>query len=95
MITNKPQFVKILSISLIVFIGVLVIALITNIVKSVNLEAKEQKLKNQLALLEQTAEKNKTEIDYKQSSDYTDRYAREYLDMSNEDEEVYVGESRE
>jgi hypothetical protein len=34
---------------------------------------------------------NQTEIEYKQSSDYTDKYAKEYLDKSDEDEEVYVG----
>ena len=93
MITNKPQFVKILSVSLIAFIGILIVALVANIIKSVNLSAKERELKNQLASLEQTIQKNQTEIEYKQSSDYTDRYAREYLDKSNPDEEVYVGVS--
>ena len=91
LITNKPQFVKILSISLIAFIGILLISLGANIINSMVLASKEAKLKRELALLEQTANKNQTEIEYKQSSDYTDKYAKEYLDKSDEDEEVYVG----
>lgn len=91
MITNKPQFVKILSISLIAFIGILLISLGANIINSMILASKEAQLKRELALLEQTANKNQTEIEYKQSSDYTDKYAKEYLDKSDEDEEVYVG----
>ncbi len=91
MVTNKTQFVKILSVSLIAFIGLLIVALVTNIIKSASLASKEQELRNQLISLEQTVQKNQTEIEYKQSSDYTDRYAREYLDKSNANEEIYVG----
>lgn len=95
LITNKPQFIKILSISLIIFIGLLLVSLGTNIVRAISLTAQENALKAELVRLNQTAEQNQTEIEYKQSSDYTDRYAREHLDMSNEDEEVYVGVNEE
>jgi cell division protein FtsB len=69
----------------------LIIALGSNIINAINLSAREKQLKQELARLEQTASKNQAEIEYKQSSDYSDRYAREHLDKSNPDEEVFVG----
>ena len=91
MIKNKQQFYKILSVSLIIFIGILLVSLGANLIKGISLAARRQQLVSELAKLEQTAQKNQSEIDYKQSSDYADRYARENLGMSKEDEEVYVG----
>lgn len=91
MIRNKNQFVKILSISFIVFIGILLISLCANLIQSLTLATRRRNLTAELERLEQTISKNQTEIEYKQSSDYADRYAREHLDKSNPDEEVYVG----
>lgn len=95
MIRNKPQFVKILSVSLIIFIALLVVSLGANIIRYISLTSRENALKSELARLEQTASNNQTEIEYKQTSDYTDRYARENLDMSKKDEEVFVGTDEE
>ena len=91
MLTNKRQFVKILSVSLVILIALLVFSICFNLVKGIYLTSKKQALEKELALLEQTLQKNKDEIEFMQSSDYTDKFAREHLGLSNKDEEVYQG----
>ena len=88
---NKRQFVKILSVSFIILIALILFSICFNLVKGISLKSQKQALQSQLNSLQATIEQNKAEIEYKQSADYTDRYAREYLDMNSEDEKIYKG----
>lgn len=91
MLANKRQFFKILSVSLVILIALLVFSICFNLVKGVYLTSQKQALEKELALLEQTLQKNKAEIEFMQSKDYTDRFAREHLGLNHDNEEVYQG----
>lgn len=91
MLKNKQQFVKILSVSLVLLNVLLVVSLSVNIIKGITLSSKKQRLENDLALLEQATQKNEQEIQFKQSQDYIDRFSREHLGLNNKNEEIYKG----
>ena len=91
MFSDKRWLVKTLSISFIILSALILISLCFSLVKGIYLTGRKKELQAQLSLLEQTIQKNQAEIEYKQSDDYIDRYAREHLDKKNEDEEVYKG----
>ena len=69
----------------------LLVALIINIVKLSNVNAKKAEL---LAKIEQTQtmiEDNQSTLNYITSQEYIDQYAREYLNMIGKDEEAFTG----
>ncbi|MBQ8882397.1 MAG: septum formation initiator family protein [Clostridia bacterium] len=88
---QKTNLIKIITASAIVFMVLLLVALIINIVKLSNVNAKKAEL---LAKIEQTQtmiEDNQSTLNYITSQEYIDQYAREYLNMIGKDEEAFTG----
>lgn len=88
---QKTNLIKIITASAIVFMALLLVALIINIVKLSNVNAKKAEL---LAKIEQTQtmiEDNQSTLNYITSQEYIDQYAREYLNMIGKDEEAFTG----
>ena len=73
------------------FIVLLLVALITNLVRLAGSNSRKAELEAQLAALDRQIEENNSIIDYRQSEEYVDAYAREYLNMIGRDEEAFTG----
>ncbi len=69
-----------------------VFALLYNIVSFANLAARRDALQEKSEMLAEIIDNNESEIEYRQTSEYVESYAREYLGMKYEEEEVYEAE---
>lgn len=92
---EKNKILRIITVSAIIIISLLVIALIINIVKLSKVNAKKAKLEQELAQIERQIERNNDEIDCISSDAYIDRYAREYLNMQGKDEQAFTGKEEQ
>lgn len=84
--TNKTV-AKIITAALAVLFLMLIIALIVNLVRLGAANDRAESLRAQNERLERLIEDGKNMIDYCNSSEFVEEYAREYLDM------VYRGET--
>ena len=75
----------------VVLFVLLLVALITNLVRLAGSNSRKAELEAQLAALDRQIEENNSIIDYRQSEEYVDAYAREYLNMIGRDEEAFTG----
>ena len=85
--TNKTV-IKIAVAAGAVLLVLLIIALIVNLVRLSAANSRREALEAQNARLEQLIGENDDMINYCQSSEFIDTYAREYLDMVYRDETV-------
>ena len=88
---DKVKLMKIITVSAIIFITVLAIALIINLVKLSNVNNKKAALEKELTEIQRKIEQNNSEIDYITTDEYIDQYAREYLNMHGKDEQAFTG----
>lgn len=86
---EKEKLLKIITVSVTVFIALLVISLIINLVKLSSMNSRKAELEAELIALDNQIQRNDATIDYVRSDEYIDRYAREYLDMIGKDEETF------
>lgn len=86
---EKEKLLKIITVSVTVFIALLVISLIINLVKLSSMNSRKAELEAELIALDNQIQRNDATIDYVRSDEYIDRYAREYLDMIGKDEEAF------
>ena len=89
--TNQTV-VKIVAAALALLFVMLLIALIVNLVRLGAVRDRKAALDAQNARLEQLIEKNDNMIEYCNSTEFIDEYAREYLDMVKRGEVVIGGE---
>lgn len=85
--SNNKTIIKIVGAALSVLFVLLVIALIINLVRLGAANDRKQSLTEQSARLDQLIEKNDNMIEYCNSTEFIEEYAREMLDM------VYRGET--
>ena len=90
--TDKAGVVKIITVALTIVICLLLVSLIGNLVKLSNTNAAIADAQSRLAQLQQIERDNQDTIKYMQSDDFAERYAREYLNLTNPDDEVFVSE---
>ncbi|MCH5154286.1 MAG: septum formation initiator family protein [Clostridiales bacterium] len=83
---NTPV-AKIIGVSLAILFLMLVIALIVNLVKLGAVNSRKESLAAQNARLERLIQSNEDMIEYCNSTEFVEEFAREYLDM------VYRGET--
>lgn len=88
---EKQSLIKILTASAITLIVILSVSLIVNVVKLTRLNKRKAELAASIADVERRIAENDDVIDYISTDEYIDRYAREYLNMTGEDEEAFVG----
>ena len=91
---DSKKLMRILTVSAIVFIALLAIALIINIVKLSNVNRKKAELSEQLAQIERQISEVQSESDRISSDAYIDQYAREYLNMQGKDEQAFTGKEK-
>lgn len=91
---EKNKIVRIITVSAVIFIVLLVIALIMNLVTLTRLNNRKAELESKLTEIREQIEANNAEIDYISSDEYIDAYAREYLNMKGKDEEAFTGKEK-
>ncbi len=84
--SSNKTVIKIIVVSLAVLLVLLIVALIVNIAKLSAANNRKDDLAAQSAYLDTVIAENGDLIDYCQTPEYIENYAREYLDM------VYRGE---
>ncbi len=87
--TNKKM--RIITVTAIVFIFLLIIALIVNIIRLSSINNRREKLEAQLLQLESQISDTQSQISYVTTDEYIDQYAREYLNMQGKDDKAFTG----
>lgn len=91
---EKNKIVRIITVSAVIFIVLLLIALVMNLVTLTRLNNRKAELESKLTEIREQIEVNNAEIDYISSDEYIDAYAREYLNMKGKDEEAFTGKEK-
>ena len=91
---EKNKIVRIMTVSAVIFIVLLLIALVMNLVTLTRLNNRKAELESKLTEIREQIEANNAEIDYISSDEYIDAYAREYLNMKGKDEEAFTGKEK-
>ena len=91
---DKNKIVRIITVSAVIFIVLLLIALVMNLVTLTRLNNRKAELESKLTEIREQIEANNAEIDYISSDEYIDAYAREYLNMKGKDEEAFTGKEK-
>ncbi|HCS94212.1 MAG TPA: hypothetical protein DIV38_00550 [Clostridiales bacterium] len=91
---EKNKIVRIITVSAVIFIVLLLIALVMNLVTLTRLNNRKAELESKLTEIREQIEANNAEIDYISSDEYIDAYAREYLNMKGKDEEAFTGKEK-
>lgn len=91
---EKNKIVRIITVSAVIFIVLLLIALVMNLVTLTRLNNRKAELESKLTKIREQIEANNAEIDYISSDEYIDAYAREYLNMKGKDEEAFTGKEK-
>lgn len=88
---KRIRILQLVTVAAVVLFVLLLVALITNLVRLAGSNSRKAELEAQLAALDRQIEENNSIIDYRQSEEYVDAYAREYLNMIGRDEEAFTG----
>lgn len=88
---KKEQIQTIIVISCVIFAVLMLVAMIMNLVKLAGASSRKAALEQEIAYLNELIDSNGSEIDYRKTKEYIDKYARDYLDMVGKDEIVFVG----
>lgn len=88
---KRIRILQLITVAAVVLFVLLLVALITNLVRLAGSNSRKAELEAQLAALDRQIEENNSIIDYRQSEEYVDAYAREYLNMIGRDEEAFTG----
>lgn len=81
----------IIIVACVVFALLMIIALVSNIVTLCVNTAKKADLEQQVLELQQQIADSEAEISYKETDEYIQDYAREYLNMTGADDVVFIG----
>ena len=73
---EKNKIVRIITVSAVIFIVLLLIALVMNLVTLTRLNNRKAELESKLTEIREQIEANNAEIDYISSDEYIDAYAR-------------------
>lgn len=82
---------SIIVVASVVFFVIMLVALIVNVVKLTSLNSRKNRLEENIARAERMIDENDNQISYRQSREYIDKYAREFLDMQGKDEITFIG----
>ena len=91
---EKNKIVRIITVSAVIFIVLLLIALVMNLVTLTRLNNRKAELESKLTEIREQIEANNAEIDYISSDEYIDAYAREYLNMKRKDQEAFTSKEK-
>lgn len=86
---QKVKTIQIITATAVIIGILMIVSLILNLITFADVNKKKQELAAQLAALKSQSETLSSEIIYKSSDSYIEQYAREYLGMIGEDEELF------
>ena len=86
--TNKT-IIKVIVSALAVFFVLLIVALIINLVKLSAVSGRKERLEAQAAELDKRIDENGRMLDYIETPEFIENFAREYLDMIYRDEIIF------
>lgn len=89
MTEKQKKITALITVTGVCLLLISLIALIYNIVSLATLSSKRAALEERSAYLQSVIEGNVDEIEYRSTREYIEKYARDYLNMKYEDEEVY------
>ena len=89
--SEKTKMIKIITVSAVIFLFLLICSLVINLIQLAGITAKEKRLQAQLDELTNEITVNQGTIDYLSSDEAIERYAREQLNMQNQNDQTYVG----
>lgn len=89
MTDKQKKITAIITVTGVCLLLISVIALIYNIVSLATLSARRAELEARSEQLQAVIDGNVSEIEYRSTREYIEKYARDYLNMKYEDEEVY------
>lgn len=87
---KKTRINTVIVVSCVIFAVLMITALIINLVRLGSLRARERELAELIAQADAAITNNEAELSYRESQEYIDRYAREYLNMRGEDEITFI-----
>lgn len=93
--SEKAKMIKIITVSAVIFLFLLICSLIINLVQLAKMRSKENHLRTEIAELDRQINENQGIIDYLDSDEAIERYAREYLNMQNNGDKNYTGKEEE
>ncbi len=88
---DAKKKMQIITVTAIIFIFILLVALVVNIVRLSAVNKRREKLEAQLAAIQTEISAAQDQIGYITTDEYIDQYAREYLNMQGKDEEAFTG----
>ena len=88
---QKIRTQSVIVISAVIFLVLMIAALIINLVRLSSLRAREKELAALIAQADAAIAAGDADISYRQSQEYIDWYAREYLNMQGEDDITFMG----
>jgi cell division protein FtsB len=88
---DAKKKMQIITVTAIIFIFILLVALVVNIVRLSTVNKRREKLEAQLAAIQAEISETQNQIGYITTDEYIDQYAREYLNMQGKDEEAFTG----
>lgn len=92
MTKKQRQITTICTATGILLLLIAVIALVYNLISLAVLNGRRAELEQKSAELQRIIDGNEVEIEYRNTAEYIEKYAREYLNMKYEDEGVWEAE---
>ena len=86
---SNQNVIKIITVSAVIFICLLVVALVSNLIKLASVNNRKAELEAELVALEQTIAQNDQTLDFMATDEYVDQYGREFLDLIGKDEQPF------
>ena len=83
------KVIQIVTAAAVLLAVIMFIALFINLITLFNLKSRRERLNRELQRLDAQSRSLDELIEYKSADAYTERYAREYLNMRNKDETVF------
>ena len=88
-VQSNQNVIKIITVSAVIFICLLVVALVSNLIKLASVNNRKAELEAELVALEQTIAQNDQTLDFMATDEYVDQYGREFLDLIGKDEQPF------
>ena len=88
---QKIRMQSVIVISAVIFLVLMIAALVINLVRLTSLNARKKELEALIVQADAAIAAADADISYRQSQEYIDWYAREYLNMQGEDDITFMG----
>ena len=87
---QNTNVIKIITVSAVLFLCLLVVALISNLIQLASANSRKAELERELAMLESTISQNEQTLEFMATDEYVDQYGREFLNLIGKDERPFT-----